>query len=117
MEINPIIKQAIQMGIKFGIEAYKNERNASLKNKKILICKSDAENRFGSGVLKNLEKRKFILPYQFGVETIVNEEGDEITEAKGRIYYELHEIMEAVEDGNLLKCLQNADVDKIAKAL
>ena len=43
MEIDPIIKQAIEIGIKLGIEAYKNERNANLKNKKILICKSDAE--------------------------------------------------------------------------
>ena len=54
---DPIISQAIQIGIKFGIEAYKNERSANLKNKKILICKSDAEDRFGSGVLKNLENQ------------------------------------------------------------
>lgn len=36
MEIDPIIKQAIEIGIKLGIEAYKNERNANLKNKKFL---------------------------------------------------------------------------------
>ena len=30
MEIDPIIKQAIEIGIKLGIEAYKNERNATL---------------------------------------------------------------------------------------
>ena len=50
MEIDPIIKQAIEIGIKLGIEAYRNERNANLKNKKILICRSDAEKRFGRGV-------------------------------------------------------------------
>ena len=33
MEIDPIIKQAIEIGIKLGIEAYRNERNANLKNK------------------------------------------------------------------------------------
>ena len=102
MEIDPIIKQAIEIGIKLGIEAYKNERNANLKNKKILICKSDAEDRFGSGVLK----RKLVFPYQFGIETMVNEEGDEISEPRGHIYYKLHEIMEAIESGNILKCLQ-----------
>ena len=37
MEIDPIIKQAIEIGIKLGIEAYKNERNANLRNKKILL--------------------------------------------------------------------------------
>ncbi len=105
MEIDPIIKQAIEIGIKLGIEAYKNERNANLKNKKF-ICKSDAEDRFGSGVLKNLEKRKLVFPYQFGIETMVNEEGDEISEPRGHIYYKLHEIMEAIESGNILKCLQ-----------
>jgi len=105
MEIDPIIKQSIQMDIKFGIEAYKNERNANLKNKKILICKSDAENRFGGGVLRNLEKRKLVFPYQFGIKTMVNEEDYEITEPRGHIYYKLHEIIEAVEDRNILKCL------------
>ena len=100
MEIDPIIKQAIEIGIKLGIEAYKNERNANLKNKKILICKSDAEDRFGSGVLKNLEKRKLIYPYQFG------EEGEPIKKAKGYIYYKLSDLIEAIEKGNILKCLQ-----------
>ena len=61
MEIDPIIKQAIEIGIKLGIEAYRNERNANLKNKKILICKSDAERRFGRGVIRELIKRKFIF--------------------------------------------------------
>ena len=31
MEIDPIIKQAIEIGIKLGIEAYRNERNANLR--------------------------------------------------------------------------------------
>lgn len=47
-----------------------------------------------------------IFPYQFGIETMVDEEGDEITEPRGHIYYKLHEIIEAVEEGNILKCLQ-----------
>lgn len=106
MEIDPIIKQAIEIGIKLGIEAYRNERNANLKNKKILICRSDAERRFGRGVIRNLEKRKLVFPYQFCIETMVNEEGDEISEPRGHIYYKLHEIMEAIESGNILKCLQ-----------
>ena len=106
MEIDPIIKQAIEIGIKLGIEAYRNERNANHKNKKILICKTDAERRFGRGVIRELIKRKFIFPYQFGIETMVDEEGDEITEPRGHIYYKLHEIIEAVEEGNILKCLQ-----------
>lgn len=38
MEIDPIIKQAIEIGIKLGIEAYRNERNANLKNKKFLYA-------------------------------------------------------------------------------
>ena len=37
---------------------------------------------------------------------MLTEEGDEISEPRGHIYYKLHEIMEAVEDGNILKCLQ-----------
>ena len=106
MEIDPIIKQAIEIGIKLGIEAYKNERNANLKNKKILICKSNAEDRFGSGVLKNLEKRKLIYPYQFGIEEVVDEEGEPIKKAKGYIYYKLSDLIEAIEKGNILKCLQ-----------
>ena len=76
MEIDPIIKQAIEIGIKLGIEAYRNERNANLKTQKILICRSDAERRFGRGVIRNLEKRKLVFPYQFGIETMVNEEGE-----------------------------------------
>lgn len=100
MENDPIINQAIQFGIKYGIEAWKNERNANLKNKKILICQSDAEERLGSGVLKNLLKRKLVFPYQFG------EEGQPIKKAKGYIYYKLSDLVEAIEKGNILKCLQ-----------
>lgn len=36
MEIDPIIKQAIEIGIKLGIEAYRNERNATSKTKRFL---------------------------------------------------------------------------------
>ena len=100
MENDPIINQAIQFGIKYGIEAWKNERNANLKNKKILICQSDAEERLGSGVLKNLLKRKLVFPYQFG------EEGQPIKKAKGYIYYKLSDLVEAIEKGNILKCPQ-----------
>lgn len=106
MENDPIINQAIQFGIKYGIEAWKNERNANLKNKKILICQSDAEERLGSGVLKKLLKRKLVFPYQFGVEEVVDEEGQPIKKAKGYIYYKLSDLVEAIEKGNILKCLQ-----------
>ena len=46
MEIDPIIKQAIEIGIKLGIEAYRNERNAkkflyaSLMQKDVLDVES-----------------------------------------------------------------------------
>ena len=106
MENDPIINQAIQFGIKYGIEAWKNERNANLKNIKRRRCKSDAEDRFGSGVLRNLEKRKLVFPYQFGIEEVVDEEGEPVKKAKGYIYYKLSDLVEAIEKGNILKCLQ-----------
>lgn len=104
---DPIISQAIQIGIKFGIEAYKNFFIFEICTSFILICKSDAEDRFGSGVLKNLEKRKLIYPYQFGIEEVMDEEGEPIKKAKGYIYYKLSDLIEAIEKGNILKCLQN----------
>ena len=110
MENDPIINQAIQFGIKYGIEAWKNERNANLKNKKILICQSDAEERLGSGVLKNLLKRKLVFPYQFGVEEVVDEEGQPIKKAKGYIYYKLSDLVEAIEKGNNLLFNSNSGV-------
>lgn len=104
---DPLISQAIRIGIKFGIEAYKNERAANLRNKKILICKSDAEERFGSGVLRSLEKRKLVFPYQFGVEEVVDESGEPVKKAKGYVYYKLSELTEAIEKGNVLRCIRD----------
>ena len=37
MEIDPIIKQAIEIGIKLGIEAYRNERNHCLSDVRISL--------------------------------------------------------------------------------
>ena len=58
-------------------------------------------------VSENLEKRKLIYPYQFGIEEVMDEEGEPIKKAKGYIYYKLSDLIEAIEKGNILKCLQN----------
>lgn len=104
MEIDPIVSYAIQKGIQIGIESYKNEERSRKKNPSILIVKSEAEERAGGRmVLKALEKRGFIFPYQFGVEEMIDEDGEPIKKAQGRIYYKLSELCDALEKGNLLK--------------
>ncbi len=104
MEINPIVAYAIQKGIQMGIEAYKNEEKARRNNPRILIVKSKAEKMVGGHmVLKSLQKRGVIFPYQFGVEEMIDEDGEPIKKAQGRIYYKLSELYEAIEKGNLLK--------------
>lgn len=104
MELDPIVSYAIQKGIQVGIESYKNEERSRKKNPRILIVKSDAEDKVGGRmVLRSLEKRGFISPYQFGVEEMIDEDGEPIKKAQGRIYYKLSELCEAIENGNLLK--------------
>lgn len=104
MEIDPIVSYAIQKGIQIGIESYKNEQKAKCKDKRILIVKSDAEKRVGGrNVLRSLEKRGFIQPYQFGIEEVIDEDGEPIKRAQGYIYYKLCDLVEAIEKGNILK--------------
>lgn len=108
MELDSIVSYAIEIGIekgiKLGIEAYKNEAKAKEKDPRILIVKSDAEKRAGGRmVLSSLEKRGFISPYQFGIEEMIDMDGDIVKESQGRIYYKLSELVKALEDGNILK--------------
>lgn len=104
MEIDPIVSYAIQQGIKIGIETYKNEQKAKERDKRILITKSDAENRVGGRtILRHLEKRGCIQPYRFSEEEVIDEDGDLIKRSNGSIYYKLSDLMEALEKGNLLR--------------
>ena len=107
MEIDSIVTYAIRQGIRMGIEAYKQEEKARKANPRILVVKSKAEKMVGGRmVLKSLEKRGFIFPYQFGVEEMIDEDGEPFKRAQGRIYYKLSELCDALEDGNLLKDLR-----------
>ena len=103
-KIEPILDYALKRGIEIGIRAYKNERESKLNDKRILIVKSDAEKRFGGRmVIKNLEVRGLIAPYQFGIEEVIEEDGNPIKRGQGYIYYKLSDLNEAIENGNLLK--------------
>lgn len=105
--MDAVVQYAIDQGLKAGIEAFEKWRNDFLNNPSIVIAKSKAEKYAGGRmVLENLEERGFISPYQFGIERVTDEEGNIITEAKGPIYYKRYEIMKAIENGNILKCLQ-----------
>ena len=102
-----VVQYAIDQASKTAIEAFEKWKNAFLSNPRIVIVKSEAEKLAGGRmVLKILEDRGFISPYQFGIEKVTDKEGNVVTEPKGRIYYKQHEIMKAIEDGNILKCLQ-----------
>lgn len=105
--MDAVVQYAIDQGLKIGIEAFEKWKNAFLSNPRIVIVKSEAEKLAGGRmVLKNLEDRDLIFPYQFGIETVTDREGNVITEPKGRIYYKQHDIIKAIEDGNILKSLQ-----------
>lgn len=105
--MDAVVQYAIDQGLKIGIEAFEKWKNDFLSNPRIVIVKSEAEKLAGGRmVLKNLEDRGFISPYQFGIEKVADKEGNVVTEPKGRIYYKQHEIMKAIENGNILKCLQ-----------
>lgn len=107
MELDPVVQYAIDRGIKIGIEAFEKWKDTFLNDPRVIIAKSDAEKLAGGRmVLKNLENRGFISPYQFGFETVSDEYGNVITEPKGRIYYKKWEILKAIENGNILKCLK-----------
>lgn len=106
--MDAVVQYAIDQGLKIAFEAFDKWRNDFLNNPSIVVPKSKAEEYAGGRmVLKNLEDRGFIFPYQFGIETVTDEEGNIITEPRGRIYYKRCEIMKAIENGNILKCLQN----------
>lgn len=104
MGIEPILDYALKRGIEIGINAFKNQEKAKLNDKRVLIVKSDAEKRFGGRmVIKNLEKRGLITPYQFGIEEVIDEDGIPVKRGQGYIYYKLSDLNEAIENGNLLK--------------
>ncbi len=105
--MDEVVQYAIDQASKTAIEAFEKWKNAFLSNPRIVIVKSEAEKLAGGRmVLKNLEDRGFISPYQFGIKTVTDKEGNVVTEPKGRIYYKQYEIMKAIENGNILKCLQ-----------
>ena len=105
--MDAVVQYAIDQGLKIAFEAFDKWRNDFLNNPSIVVPKSKAEEYAGGRmVLKNLEDRGFISPYQFGIETVTDKEGNVVTEPKGRIYYKQYEIMKAIENGNILKCLQ-----------
>ena len=105
--MDAVVQYAIDQGLKIAFEAFDKWRNEFLNNPSIVVPKSKAEKYAGGRmVLENLEDRGFISPYQFGIEVVTDEEGNIITEPKGRIYYKRYEIMKAIENGNILKCLQ-----------
>lgn len=107
MEVDPVVKYAIEQGLRIGIEAFEKKREQFYNDPRIVIVKSDAEQLVGGRmVLKNLEKRGFVAPYQFGIETVVDKNGDTITKPKGYIYYKQCEIVQAIENGNILQCLR-----------
>ncbi|WP_321437294.1 hypothetical protein [uncultured Bacteroides sp.] len=102
-----VIKYAIEQGIKLGIAAYRNEEKQKRANPRILIVKSEAEKMVGGRmVLKALEKRGFIFPYQFGIEDMIDEDGNLLKKIQGRVYYRLCEIEKALENGNLLSSIR-----------
>ena len=105
--MDAVVQYAIDQGLKIAFEAFDKWRNDFLNNPSIVVPKSKAEKYAGGRmVLENLEDRGFISPYQFGIEVVTDEEGNIIAEPKGRIYYKRYEIMKAIENGNILKCLQ-----------
>ena len=105
--MDAVVQYAIDQGLKVGIEAFEKWRDDFLNNPSIVVPKSKAEKYAGGRmVLENLEERGFISPYQFGIEVVPDEEGNIITKPKGYIYYKRCEIMKAIENGNILKCLQ-----------
>lgn len=106
--MDAVVQYAIDQGLKIGIEAFEKWKDAFLSDPRIVIVKADAEKLAGGRmVLKNLEDRGFISPYQFGTEKVTDKKGNIITKPKGFIYYKQHEIVKAIENGNILKCLQN----------
>lgn len=105
--MDAVVQYAIDQASKIAIEIFEKWKDAFLSDPRIVIVKADAEKLAGGRmVLKNLEDRGFISPYQFGIETVTDKEGNVVTEPKGRIYYKQYEIMKAIENGNILKCLQ-----------
>ena len=105
--MDAVVQYAIDQGLKIAFEAFEKWRDDFLNNPSIVVPKSKAEKYAGGRmVLENLEERGFISPYQFGIEVVTDEEGNIITKPKGYIYYKRCEIMKAIENGNILKCLQ-----------
>lgn len=105
--MDAVVQYAIDQGLKIAFEAFEKWRDDFLNNPSIVVPKSKAEKYAGGRmVLENLRERGFISPYQFGIEVVTDEEGNIITKPKGYIYYKRCEIMKAIENGNILKCLQ-----------
>jgi hypothetical protein len=100
--------QDISTMVPFVIEYFEKWKNKFLNDPRILVNQTEAEELAGGRMnLKYLKDRDLIFPYQFGIETVTDRDGNVITEPKGRIYYKQHDIIKAIEDGNILKCLQN----------
>lgn len=105
--MDAVVQYAIDQGLKIAFEAFEKWRDDFLNNPSIVVPKAKAEKYAGGRmVLENLRERGSISPYQFGIEVVTDEEGNIITKPKGYIYYKRCEIMKAIENGNILKCLQ-----------
>ncbi len=93
--------------VPFVIDYFEKWKERFLNDPRILVNQTEAEELAGGRMnLKYLKDREFIYPYQFGIEEVTDREGNTIKEPKGRIYYKQHDIIKAIEDGNILKCLQ-----------
>lgn len=81
------------------------ERKRVARNPKVLLTQNEAHNRYGKSVITALVRRRYLLPYKFDLVEVYDENEELIKKAKGVVYYRVVDIEEALEDGNVLKCL------------
>ena len=71
-------------------------------SEKVLVTQNEANQRYGKNVIRSLRNRKILKPYKFDTKSYFDADGEEVTIAKGTIYYRLSDIEDALEKGNVI---------------
>ena len=71
-------------------------------SEKVLVTQNEANQRYGKNVIRSLRNRRILKPYKFDTKSYFDPDGEEVTVAKGTIYYRLSDIEDALEKGNVI---------------
>lgn len=78
----------------------------NIKSGKVIATRDWFDKNYGEAVMRELVKKKLIIPYAFGTREAIDPEGCPVKKRKGAVYYRVSDVESIIEDYNLYKTLQ-----------